>query len=182
MNNYSLQRLAYKAGAVRVSSTVYDELRYIGGNYIKILVRTSITYADYEKRKTVSGDHMKHAVEQIGTSFLFAPGKILPCKTPTKKRLVNKIKELQAQTDCFTLSKLPIIKMIKESYRDNIRWSEDALNIAQLALEHILIKILHAGLKITLNSERKTLMDSDVKLAIDLMKENCTGEKYNTIF
>jgi histone H3/H4 len=181
MNNSSLQRLAYKAGAVRVSSTVYDELRYIGGGYIELLVRTSIIYAEYENRKTVSGDHMKHAIEQIGTSFLVAPGKIPPCKTPTKKRLVNKIKELQAQSDCFTLAKLPIVRMIKEASQD-VRWSEDALNIAQLALEHILIKILRAGLKVTLNSERKTLMDSDVKLAIDLMKENCTGENYNTIF
>jgi histone H3/H4 len=188
MNNSSLQRLAYKAGAVRTSVKVYDDLRDIGINYLQNLVQTAIIFTEYEKKSTVSGEHMKHAIEQIGTTFLVAPGKISTCKTPTKKRLINKIKELQAQSDCFTFSKLPIIRKIKElsqyETRQNsrtglYRWSEEALNNAQLALEYVLYKIIKAGLKVTLNDSRKTLMETDVRLAVDLMKETCRGENYH---
>ena len=48
MNNTALQRLAYKAGATRVSSAVYDVLRSVGHRYLTSILRAAITYCDYE--------------------------------------------------------------------------------------------------------------------------------------
>lgn len=48
MNNSALQRLAYKAGATRVSSEVYNRIRTIGDQYLSSIVQYA---SEHEKRR-----------------------------------------------------------------------------------------------------------------------------------
>lgn len=177
MNNSALQRLAYKAGAVRVSSAVYDVLRTVGRQYLTSIVRAAITYCEYENKKIISEDHAIHAIEFIGFSKMYkAVGDIKTCPKSTKRKLISKIKDYQDQSDCLTMSKGAIeaeIKTISRDFATHIKWSKEALININFALEYLLYKLLFSALKVTINSKRKTLLDSDIKLTIDLVISNC---------
>ena len=181
MNNSGLQRLAYKAGAVRVSSKVYDKVRNVGHQYLESIVRAAVTYCEYENKKTVSEDHAVHAIEHVGfTGWYRTSGEVKRCKPSSKKRLINKIKEYQGQSDCVTLAKATIeaeIKQIGNDFISSIRWSKEALINIHFALEYLIYKLLFSALKVTVNAERRTLLDSDLELTIDLITTNCNKLK-----
>jgi histone H3/H4 len=44
MNIPGLQKIAYKAGATRISSDVYDHIKAVGERYLKSNVKYSIIY------------------------------------------------------------------------------------------------------------------------------------------
>jgi histone H3/H4 len=106
------------------------------------------------------------------------------CPVSTKKKIVTKLVEYHKQSDCLTLAKAPVVTLIKEIVRDykpDCKWSEDALINIQIALEDMLYKIIAVAMKIVVNAERKTLDVSSLKLAIDILKNTCKGEKYQNI-
>jgi histone H3/H4 len=178
MNNSALQRLAYKAGATRISSEVYNRIRSIGEQYLNSLVKYAIIYCDHERKKTISEDHAIHGIEHVGFSGMYkVSGDVKTCKVSTKKKLITRIKEYQNQHDCVTLAKATIQKEIKQMGSD-YRWSEKALLNIQFALEYMIYKLLFSSLKIAINANRKTLLDSDVDLTIDLITTNCKNLKF----
>ena len=67
----ALQRVLRKAGVVRVSSLVYEELRGVLKIHLESILHDAITYAELEHKKTVMLRHIKAAIEKRG-GFLAA--------------------------------------------------------------------------------------------------------------
>lgn len=183
-SNAALHRLAFKAGAFRINAEVYPILRYLIKDLLDNIIRLSVEYADYERKKIVSVQHVQHAMNVLGKAFYVHEGKMKTCPVSTKKKVDTKLVEYQNQSDCLTLAKAPVVKLIKEvaqDYKQECKWSEDALINVQIVLEDMLHKIISVAMKIVANGERKTLDASSLKLAIDILKNTCKGEKYQNI-
>lgn len=173
MNNSALQRLAYKAGATRVGSEVYNKLKSTGEIYLNSVVKYAIIYCEHEDKKVVSEDHAIHAIEHVGFSgFYRVHETVKTCKVSTKKKLLTRIKEYQNQHDCVTLARATIEHQIK-AIGSGFKWSKEALINIQFALEYMLHQILVSALKITINAKRVTMSESDVDLTMDLITTNC---------
>lgn len=177
MNIPGLQKIAYKAGATRVSSDVYDHVRAVGERYLKSIVKYTIIYCEHENKKIISEDHAIHGIEHVGFSGMYrASGDVKKCKTSHKKKLITRIKEYQGQHDCVTLAKATIahqIKTLGEDYAPGFKWSKDAIINIHFALEYALYKLLFSALKVTINAKRITMLGSDIDLTIDLITTNC---------
>lgn len=177
MNNSALQRLAYKADATRISSSAYDLIREVGIKYLESLVNYAQIHADYEKKKTISGDHAVRAINNGGFSDHYKISDPLkPCKISQKKTLSAQIREYKNQYDCNTLSKAPIEQNIK-SLSKGFKWSKEAIQNIHSALEYFLFKVFFSAQKITLNAKRKTLSSNDVELTVQLIYQNCKSVK-----
>jgi histone H4 len=50
-----IRRLARKGGVKRISSFVYDDARQILKNFLEEMLKRSITFCEYSRRRTVSG-------------------------------------------------------------------------------------------------------------------------------
>lgn len=60
----AIKRLADIAGIERLASTTYDEVRLLGDDFLKQILRDALTYTIYEKRKTVSVEDIERALER----------------------------------------------------------------------------------------------------------------------
>lgn len=182
----ALHRLAYKAGANRVNGLVYPEMRKIIMSYLNNLIKFTVEYASYEKKKTISEDHVKMAIEFLGSKSYFAFNfKTKPCHVSTKKKIVSRINEYQNQSDCLTFPKLSISRLIREvgqDYQTNLKWSENSLVYIQNQLEDVLIRVLTVAIKILINSKRTTLDRESVKLAVNILTDACQGQNYHLTF
>jgi len=79
----ALRRLLYKAGVVRVSLSVYDELRFMTREVLTSVIIESLTFMKAENRKTLSYNDVCNAMELRGITVVYAPNR------PAKKS-VNK--------------------------------------------------------------------------------------------
>lgn len=182
----SMHRLANKAGAIRVSKDIYPELKAIIIDYLNNLLKAVGEYVSYNKKKIVTEEHVKLAIELMGSKsyFAFVGDSMKKCPVSQKVRLETKIREYQNQIDCLTFSKLPVRRIIREVAQDYIieaKFSENSLIYIQANLEDVLLKILVVAIKIMHNSKHTTLDENSIKLAIDIMKNTCQGQKYHTI-
>lgn len=182
----SMHRLANKAGATRVSKDIYPELRAIIVDYLNNLVKAVVEYSSYSKKKIITEEHVKLAIELMGPKsyFAFVGDSMKKCPVSQKVRLETKIREYQNQIDCLTFSKLPVSRIIREVAQEYVReakFSENSLIYIQANLEDVLLKILVVAIKIMYNSKHATLDGNSIKLAVDIMKNTCQGQKYHTI-
>lgn len=181
----AFRRLANKAGAVRVSKDIYDELRTIASDYLYSLIDSAITYMIHAKRVTVTEEDVKHSLELVGSKIYFASGDMKMCPVSHKKKLETRIREYQEQKDCLIFPRLPIIRLIREvaqDYKSDTRFSENALIYTQVALEDVLLRTIVVALKIVLNKKQTTLDADSLKLAMDIMESTCQGQKYHVAF
>ena len=65
----AILRLAYRAGVLRISSLVYDEIRSIAQSFLREIVNKSIVYCKHRRKATVSNDDVKRALEVSGINF-----------------------------------------------------------------------------------------------------------------
>jgi len=174
MNNAAIQRLAYKAGATRIDSNTYDDIRKLGENYIKLIVKYAIIYCENENKKTISDTHVIHAIERVGlTSMYNVVGDVKKCGVSVKVKLITRIKEYQNQHDCVVFSKAAIEREFRKFSGNAWRWSKEALVNAQFALEYMIYYIIYSALKIVVSNNRKTLTGSDIKVTTDIIATNC---------
>ncbi|AHL67618.1 hypothetical protein DH26_gp130 [Chloriridovirus anopheles1] len=172
MNDSALQRIAYKAGITRISESVYGFVREAGNMYLRSITEYAEIYAEYEGKKTISGDHAIHAIENTGFADQYKiKDSLKPCKISGKVKVLAKIREYQKQHDCNTLAKAPIERDIKSFTHFKI--SKEGVQNIHSALEYFIYKLFFSALLITLNAKRKTVSVDDVKLTLRMINDNC---------
>lgn len=62
----AIRRLARRGGVKRISGLVYEEIRKCLKEFLTDVLRDSITYTEYLKRKTVTTDDIHHALKRQG--------------------------------------------------------------------------------------------------------------------
>ena len=65
----AIRRLARRGGVKRISSLIYDESRVVLRGFLETVVRDSITYTEYARRKTVTTLDVIHALKRQGRAL-----------------------------------------------------------------------------------------------------------------
>lgn len=66
----AIRRLARRGGVKRLSGRVYEEAEKITIDYIDVVLKHAVTYAQHSKRRTVSVNDMLHALKRVGTRMI----------------------------------------------------------------------------------------------------------------
>ena len=60
----AIRRLARRGGVKRISTFIYDKARTIIKHFLESVVRDSVTYTEYAKRKTVTALDVVYALKR----------------------------------------------------------------------------------------------------------------------
>lgn len=69
ISNPSIRRLARRAGVKRISSIIYDETRGCLQNYLSDVIKDSIIFMEYGRRKTVMASDVVNALKLRGNKL-----------------------------------------------------------------------------------------------------------------
>ena len=178
ITNPAIKRLSQVASINRLSASSYDDIRGILNATLHRLMKQSILYTEYVRRKTVYASDVEYALDDISYLHLFTmhKGKVKPCgqvKKVKRNNAIREIKYLQKQSDCLHISHAPFVRLIKEigiDYRTDLVYNKNALNIIQFAVEHFLIELLDYANKIAINGDRTTVKQKDITIAYHALK------------
>jgi histone H3/H4 len=178
ITNPAIKRLSQVASINRLSASSYDDIRGILNATLHRLMKQSILYTEYVRRKTVYASDVEYALDDISYLHLFTmhKGKVKPCgqvKKVKRNNAIREIKYLQKQSDCLHISHAPFVRLIKEigiDYRTDLVYNKNALNIIQFAIEHFLIELLYYANKIAINGDRTTVQPKDITIAYSTLK------------
>ena len=180
----SLQRLARKAGAKRVSGMLYLELRGVTLVHMDNLLRAALTSMEFERRKTLKVRDVEVALEQMGLSYgglidkscrVKTKGKRKALKAGEKRRrahpgteALRQIKFYQKHSDCLVLARAPfkrLIKAIALEFVDEVRVGTEATLAIQVAVEDYLVKLLRDTVLAAVARKSQTIEPKDIQLA-----------------
>lgn len=178
ITNPAIKRISQVASINRLNASSYSEIRGILNSTLHRLMKQSITYTEYARRKTVDTSDVEYALNDISYLHLFTmhKGKVKPCgqiKKIKRNNAIREIKYLQKQSDCLHIPHAPFVRLIKEigmEYKTNLVYNKDALNIIQFAVEHFLIELLDYANKIAINGDRTTVQPKDISIAYHALK------------
>tara|TARA_X000000950_G_C13617814_1_gene538067 strand:+ start:47 stop:637 length:591 start_codon:yes stop_codon:yes gene_type:complete len=182
ITNPAIKRLSQVASINRLSGTSdkesYVEIKGILNLTLHRLVKQSIIYTEYARRKTVYASDVEYALDDISYLHLFTmhKGKVKQCgqvKKIKRNNAIREIKYLQKQSDCLHIPHAPFVRLIKDigqDYITDLKYTKDALNIIQFAIEHFLIEMLSYANQIAINCNRTTVQPKDIKIAFNALK------------
>ena len=64
-----IRRLARRGGVKRMSGLLYDETRVVLKEFLEGVIRDSVVYAEYAKRKTIVAMDIVHSLKRHGITF-----------------------------------------------------------------------------------------------------------------
>jgi len=149
---------------IQISSLIYEETRTILREFIEKLIADITSTMWYTQSKILLEKHVYMALDNVPAS-----NKILKQCLPKGK---NKDK-------CFYFPKESFKKFLRNITRDynsDIKYSEKALNLIQLASEEYLKNVFRQSLKNTIHSGRITLYSKDLQLALNCKDNSQTHQ------
>lgn len=190
----AIQRLCKIAGIVRVSSTVYEEIRGLLLLYMREVVSDSVNAMEYARRVRLQRSDLEIALQSQGL-FLGAGLKeskstfsscnlSKPVKTitegETKKKhrfrsgtvALRDVRKLQKSSDCLAIPKISFLRLTREvgqDYRDDLTYSKKFVELLQLSAESHIIKILGNANICAIHAGRKTVEPKDIQLSRTIM-------------
>lgn len=185
----AITRLANQAGVPRLSGLVHEDVRDVVRVEVEKLIKAAVAYMEHAKRKTLSSEDFLNAYENVNGKKFYGSAPEKGCdvyhraekakgekkrKTSPKKIAVQKIKHYQKQTDCFMIRLLPFNRFVREvgqDYKDELRYSENFLNMMHGAVERHIVEVLSDAFHVTVHCKRTTLYAKDVQLARKLRGE-----------
>lgn len=181
-------RLARKAGVKYLSGMATWELRGVMKVYLDAVLKDACTLADYQRRKTVTVEDVKRALEglserkrlgcnttkHIGTPsdkgcILYEPGKSKGGHRWHRGTVaLRQIKHYQKQSECLLLPRSPVKRVVKLCASDYLlfaRMSAEAALAIQEMLESYLVATLKSANLSAIHAKRVTVQPKDIQLA-----------------
>jgi histone H4 len=172
----AIARLAYKAGAKRISGLVYEEVRGTIVDFVNAIRQDAIIVTEYNKKKTVQPEHLLMALERNGRK-IYGGGVVTSKKCQSKVRTslerprksgawaLAQIKHYQKQSDCLLLAKTPFTEFVKDITEPPIRWSRAAMGLLQMATEEYAVETMRGALDVMALARKKpTLAKVDMEM------------------
>jgi histone H2A len=169
----AIKRLSYRAGIVRMSGLVYEELRGIILHFLEKLLRDIIIYADYKRKRTIGKEDV----------YMAAKHKFYPVKVP--KRLINSFgsRKNKALSEIryyqkhpgLLLAQLPFDRVVREvaqNYKADLRFSASAFYAIQELTEIYLVKLLQDANKTALTFDIHTVTPKHIALVRYLQRDS----------
>ena len=146
LSNSPFKKLALKAGIQRLSKDSVEYLQRLSRNFAKLVARKTFIIARDYKKKRVDGAAMRLVLDSINLKLIGdAPSKLEKCPKLTGKRIATKIKQIGAKSDCVEHAPSQFKNLLKsaiQSYGQDMGFSTDAINIAQLVYEDLMVRLL----------------------------------------
>jgi histone H3/H4 len=178
LRNSGIRRVARQAGVKALSSLVYDECRKHMEDFVTLLVRKAVIYAEYNRRRTVKQDDVLSVLESHNLRMYVTghEGELQRCesyKSKTGKSRKSKrgnlalreIKHAQKQHDCVFFSRSGVYRVVK-SIIDDCKFSSNAMGTIQVALEKYLVELLSRANLCAIHAGRETVQPKDVELTV----------------
>ena len=173
ITNPAFKRLSQVAGIKNISGLIPTELRYYIEGSLTRLMKDTLIYTRYGMRRTVHASDVEYALNDIPYLKVFTVyiGKVKPCGQVKKIKRNNALREinyLQKQSGCLHLPQAPFVRVIKRiamDFETDLRYSKDALNLIQFAIEDYLIRLLEHANSIAIHRKRTTVQPMDMHLA-----------------
>lgn len=179
-----MRRIGLKTGNIgSMGSLSFEEIRIKLRKFLDSTLRDAITHTEHSRRRTVSEDDIRFALERRGGPFnkkILGSPPTSRCatyessrrksrgkspKTGSKKRkasrgvsLVRRIRFYQKQHDCVHLPKLSterVIREVAQDFKNDLRFSSKAINLMRYALELYIENVLRVAGFLSINRRGK---------------------------
>lgn len=178
-----LRRILHRAGVVRVSTLVYEEMRSILKVQLENVLRTAVELMQYARKKTLSYEHVRTAVKLTTGKVLLVPkgiggetGRSSSQYTERKEKkrhakpgavVMVEIRHLQ-KSDTLLLRRLPYKRFVREllqDYVDEVKVSANAHIALQYFGEIYLTELSQDAILCAVHGKRKKVQSNDFMLA-----------------
>ena len=180
----AIKRLSQVAGIGILGGDVYDEVRQILKIYLQELVKYTVTYVEHARRKTVSGEDVRYAYEQLtgrkiyddfhtrpGCKVYYAPtSKVSPSRRRKRNPvdvMESQIKFYRKQSDCLFFDKTSFTRLIREvgqDYNYDLKWTDAAKTGLQVISEDYIIQLFDKARDIAQIAGRVSVSAKDVQM------------------
>lgn len=188
IKNPVIARLARRAGVKRINPLIYENVRAYLEEYLKNILKDVVIFTKNDRRKTIMIRDLQSAIKNKNKYIISGP-KIPSCSSESKinpkrnkkrradpgERSLTEIRFAQNNSDCLMIPHLPFKRLVKEylqDYHDNIRISNDFINLLQLVVEEYLVKLMANSNMAAIHAKRQTVTPKDFELARDILNEN----------
>ena len=182
----AIKRLGYKAGVKSMGGLMYAETRGVLRIWLEKLLRKSVDYAMFYRKKTINEGMISAALVDNGISsgWIDPKLKVKTCKVKpgktkrkdgAKKKRAKKghsairaIRYYQKQHGCLVIPQTAFARLVREIAQDfstDLRFTKGALELIKFAAESYLVKLFEEGNFCALHSGRQTLQPKDIQLA-----------------
>jgi histone H3 len=181
----SIRKLALKAGAKRMGGMIYEELRGVMKVYISILLKNTITFTEYGKRKTIKVEDIEGALAQMGKAYggydkkgcgtyethiqkqRKGEGKSQKYRPGTVT--LRSMNYYQKNSACLAIAKAVFSRLIRRELQymsDDVRQvSEEAMIVLQFVTEAYMIDMLKDAVLVAIGQKNQTLLPRHIQTA-----------------
>lgn len=172
-----LTRLARAGGVKTLSGLVPEESRGVMTVFVEDVVKVASTLTQYGRRKTVSAEDVKAALERTGRKIYstLQESSLKTCK-PLTGNGIKQIKQAQKSSgDCLQIPRASFERLVRKvggSFIESQRWTPEALAVLQVATEAYMTQLYEHAMVAAIHGKRTTLMPKDLQLVRRIRGEN----------
>lgn len=170
ITNNAIKRLARRAGAIRLSSLVYEEIRLRLRDFLGREISASIVRVNSTKMRTIMVEHVEPSLNVSMYSAEMAKYKCSSPKKGEKTTAIGEIKRLQ-ESGCLLLPLATFERVVREIVQDidpTLRISADAFLLFQYSAENKMVHLLEGANRSALHAGRLGIQPRDIQLASSL--------------
>ena len=168
-----IKRFYRRGGALAVPTPLVEYTRSYLSRIMKAYLHDIIVIADYNKKKTVSTDHFKTALELRNKSLASSKKpNVKACKNAAtvykKITAAKRVEYQQKNTDCLIIPRLPFNRLTREIAQDfetGLAFSSDFLIYFQIFIEMTLSDLTTEAVKHAKHAKRKGVTTEDLDMA-----------------
>lgn len=176
-----IKRIARRAGVVRISGLMYEEIRGVAKVYLYDVIRLAVTFMEYRKSRTLKYEDVKESLDRLGFKT-WAVNKVEKSNTSGLKRTTKKkttkrkplrgsvavreVKKYQKSTKLL-MSRAGLDRLVREIIGDfmtNVRLSPRALSLIHVHIEDRLTTLLRNAQLVAIHGVRKGVKPINVQL------------------
>lgn len=180
-----ITRAGRRAGAIRIESAVYDQMRSLVLTFMEKLMFQAMLITEYERKLTVSFETVNSAYYfAFGRCYLGGENTPITGGISEVRRVIGRsdgvrrksgtsalgeIRFYQKHSDSTFIPYVPMSRLVKEmgqKYTDlDIRYSEKAICLIRFLLEEYMVALLKIANDLAIHAGRKTVEVLDLKKA-----------------
>lgn len=170
ITNNAIKRLARRAGAIRLSRLVYEEIRLRLRDFLGREISASIVRVNSTKMRTIMVEHVEPS---LNVSMYSAEMDKYKCSSPKKGEKTTAIGEIKRLQDsgCLLLPLATFERLVREIVKDidpTLRISADAFLLFQYSAENKMVHLLEGANRSALHAGRLGIHPRDIQLASSL--------------